>query len=56
MSGDDSRELTRKTTRGKFVLHLARLLELGDERLSWCVHELVTRFDDFREAGQPERE
>ena len=33
MSRDYSRELTRKSTRGTFVLHLARLLRLRDERL-----------------------
>ena len=37
MSRDNSRELTRKSTRGIFVLHLAGLFELGDEQLTWCV-------------------
>ena len=33
VSRDNSRKLTRKSTRGIFVLHLAKLLGLGDERL-----------------------
>ena len=56
VSLDDSRELIRKSTRGIFVLHLAGLLRLGDERLFWCVRGSVPRLDDFREASQPERE
>ena len=46
MSRDDSRELTRKSTRGIFDLHLTGLLGLGDERLTWCVRGLVPRLGD----------
>ena len=53
MSRDDSRELTRKSTRGIFVRQLVRLLELGDERLTWCVRGSVPRLGDSRGAGQP---
>ena len=53
---DDSRELTRKSSQGTFVLHLAGLLGLVDKRLTWCVRGLVMRLSDFREAGQLERE
>ena len=56
MSLDDSSELTRKSTHGIFVLHLAGSLGLGDERLTWCVRRSVPRLDDSRGAGQPERE
>ena len=56
MSRDGSRELTRKSTRGIFVLQLARLLGLGDERLTWCVPGSMPRLGDFRRVGQPERE
>ena len=56
MSRDDSRELTRKSTRGIFVLHLAGLLILGDGRLTWCVRGSVRRLGDSRGAGQLERE
>ena len=55
-SRDDSRELTRKSTRGIFVLHFAGLLELRDERLTWYVRGSVPRLDDFRGPVQPERE
>ena len=41
-SRDRSRKLTIKSTRGTFVLHLARLLGLGDERLNMCVRGSVT--------------
>ena len=37
MSRDNSRELTRKSTQGIFLLHLARLLILGDKQLGACV-------------------
>ena len=43
MSQDDSRELTRNSTQGILVLHLAGSLELGDERLTWCVCGSVPR-------------
>ena len=56
MSLDDSSELTRKSTRGIFILHLTGLPGLEDERISWCVSGLLLRLGDFREAGQPKRE
>ena len=56
MSRDDSRELTRKSTREIFILHLAGLLELEDGQLTWFVRGSVPRLGDFRGAGQPERE
>ena len=56
MSWDDSREMTRKSTRGIFVLHLAGSLGLGDERPTWCVRGSVPRLGDSKGAGQPERE
>ena len=56
MSRDDSRELTRKSTLGIFVLHLAGLLRLRDERLTWCVRGSVPRLGTSRGAGQHERE
>ena len=51
MSRDDSRELTRKSTRRILVLHLAGLLILEDERLTWCVLGSVRRLSDSRGAG-----
>ena len=39
MSQDDSRELTRKSTRGILILHLAGSLRLGDEPLCACVDQ-----------------
>ena len=56
MSQDDSRELTRKSTRGILVIHLAGSLGLEDERLTWCVRGSVPRLGDYRGAGLPERE
>ena len=56
MSQDDSRELTRKSTLGIRVIHLARSLGLGDERLTWCMRGLVLRLGDSEGAGQPKRE
>ena len=56
MSQDDSRELTRKSTRGILVLHLVDPLGLRDERLTWCMRGSLPRFGDSRGAGQPERE
>ena len=40
-----------KSTRGTFVLHLARLLGFGDEQSTWCVHGLMMRLAEFREAS-----
>ena len=56
MSQDDSRELTRKSTRGIRVIHLGGSLGLADEQLTWCVRGSVLRLGDSRGAGQPERE
>ena len=56
MSEDNSREFTRKSTWGIFVLHLAGLLEHRDELLTWCVRGSMTRLGDFREASQAKRE
>ena len=56
MGQDDSRDLTRKSTRGILILHLAGSLELEDEPLTWCVRGSVPRLGDSRGAGQPERE
>ena len=56
MSQDDSRELTRKSTRGILVIHLVGSLRLEDERVTWCMHGLVLRLGDSRGASQPERE
>ena len=53
MSQDDSRELTRKSTRGILILHLAGSLGLGDEPLTLCVRGSVPRLGDSRGAGQP---
>ena len=41
MSQDDSRVLTRKSTRGIRVIHLVASLGLRDERLTWCVRGSV---------------
>ena len=46
ISGDNFRELTRKSTRGILVLRLVALLILGDERLTWCVRGSVRRLGD----------
>ena len=56
MSWDDSRELTKKSTRGIFVLHLVGLLKVRNERLTWFARGSVQRLDDSREAGQVKRE
>ena len=53
MSWDDSKELNRKSTRGIFVLHLARLFGLKDEQLTWCIHGSVPRLGDFRGQDNP---
>ena len=55
MSQDDSRELTRKSTRGIRVIHLAGSLRLGDKQLTWCMRGSVQRLGDSRGVGQPER-
>ena len=54
MSRDDFGELTRKSTQGTFVPHLAGSLGLRDERLTWWVRGSVTRLGDFKEAGELE--
>ena len=56
MRQDEPRELTRKLSRGTFVLHYAGLLGLEDERLTCCVCGLVMRLGDYREASQHKRE
>ena len=56
MSQDDSRELTRESTRGILVIHLEGSLGLEDERLTWCVRGSVLRLGNYRGAAQPERE
>ena len=51
MSLDESWELTKRSTRGSFVLHVVVLLGFGDERLTWCACGSVMRLNDLREAG-----
>ena len=53
MSQDDSRELTRYSTRRILILHLAGSLGLEDERLTWRVRGSVLRLGDYRGAGHP---
>ena len=50
MTQDEYKELTRKSTRGTFVLHFVGLLGFRG-RTTWCICGSVMRLGDFREAS-----